>query len=332
MDYDVFKEIVKESIKDYMPDKSAHYSLDVKPVQKVNGTLDGLYMQMEEAGKEGVSVAPVVYLQELYKNYQSTGDLKGTLEAAAMHLSEGLEYTQGLTGISFSEPETKLVLSLINTEQNREILQDVPNRPFQDLSIVCRYVTGMDSNRVSSILVTDRVLENMKLSREQLFQMAEENTKKMMPPQVADMAGILKRMLIKEGMPEKDADIMFGEMPAGIPMYVVTNSCQINGAVSMVFEDILHGLAEETGTDLYILPSSVHEVIAVPADIGSPETLAEMVEEVNLGQVPLNERLSNQVYYYEKEQRRLSMATDTPAKRLDGTVPEKPKNNEKKQR
>ncbi len=332
MDYDVFKEIVKESIKDYMPDKSAHYSLDVKPVQKVNGTLDGLYMQMEEAGKEGVSVAPVVYLQELYKNYQSTGDLKGTLEAAAMHLSEGLEYTQGLTGISFSEPETKLVLSLINTEQNREILQDVPNRPFQDLSIVCRYVTGMDSNRVSSILVTDRVLENMKLSREQLFQMAEENTKKMMPPQVEDMAGILKRMFMEEGMPEKDADIMFGEMPAGIPMYVVTNSCQINGAVSMVFEDILHGLAEETGTDLYILPSSVHEVIAVPADIGSPETLAEMVEEVNLGQVPLNERLSNQVYYYEKEQRRLSMATDTPAKRLDGTVPEKPKNNEKKQR
>lgn len=332
MDYDVFKEIVKESIKDYMPDKSAHYSVDVKPVQKVNGMLDGLYMQMEEAGKEGVSVAPVVYLQELYKNYQSTGDLKGTLEAAAMHLSEGLEYAQGLTGISFSEPETKLVLSLINTEQNRELLQDVPNRPFQDLSIVCRYVTGMDSNRVSSILVTDRVLENMKLSREQLFQMAEENTKKMMPPQVADMAGILKMMFIKEGMPEKDADIMFGEMPDGIPMYVVTNSCQINGAVSMVFEDILHGLAEETGTDLYILPSSVHEVIAVPADIGSPETLAEMVEEINLGQVPLNERLSNQVYYYEKEQRRLSMATDTPAKRLDGTVPEKPKNNEKKQR
>ena len=56
-----------------MPEKSAHYSLDVKPVQKVNGTLDGLYMQVEEAGKESVAVAPVLYLQELYKNYQSTG-------------------------------------------------------------------------------------------------------------------------------------------------------------------------------------------------------------------------------------------------------------------
>ena len=332
MDYDVFKEVVKESIKDYVPKKFVHYNVDVKPVQKVNGTLDGLYMQMKETGKEGMAAAPVLYLQELYEDYKSTGDLKGTLETAAMRLLEGMEHAQEMAGIAFSEPETKLVLSLINTEQNRELLKDVPNRPFQDLSIVCRYVTGMDNNRVSSILVTGRVLENMKLSREQLFQMAEENTKKMMPPQVADMAGILKSMFMEEGMPEKDADIMFGEMPAGIPVYVVTNSCQINGAVSMVFEDILHGLAEKTGTDLYILPSSVHEVIAVPADIGSPETLAEMVEEVNLGQVPLNERLSNQVYYYEKEQRRLSMATDTPAKRLDGTAPEKPKNHEKKQR
>ena len=332
MDYDVFKEVVKESIKDYMPKKFVHYNVDVKPVQKVNGTLDGLYMQMKETGKEGMAAAPVLYLQELYEDYKSTGDLKGTLETAAMRLLEGMEHAQEMAGIAFSEPETKLVLSLINTEQNRELLKDVPNRPFQDLSIVCRYVTSMDQSVVSSVLVNDRIAGSMGLSEEKMFQMAKENTKKIMPPKVADMADILKGMLMEEGIPEEDVGIILGKTPASFPMYVVTNSCQINGAVSMVFEDILHGLAEETGTDLYILPSSVHEVIAVPADIGSPETLAEMVEEVNLGQVPLNERLSNQVYYYEKEQRRLSMAADISAKRLDGTAPEKPKNHEKKQR
>ena len=332
MDYDVFKEVVKESIKDYMPEKSARYSVDVKPVQKVNGTLDGLYMQVGEPGKEGMAVAPVLYLQELYEDYKSTGDLKGTLETAAMRLLEGMEHAQEMAGIAFSEPETKLVLSLINTEQNRELLKDVPNRPFQDLSIVCRYVTSMDQSVVSSVLVNDRIAGSMGLSEEKMFQMAKENTKKIMPPKVADMADILKGMLMEEGIPEEDVGIILGKTPASFPMYVVTNSCQINGAVSMVFEDTLHGLAEETGKDLYILPSSIHEVIAVPADIGSSEILAEMVEEVNLGQVPLNERLSNQVYYYEKEQRRLSMAADISAKRLDGTAPEKPKNHEKKQR
>ena len=269
MDYDVFKEVVKESIKDYMPEKSTHYSLDVKPVQKVNGTLDGLYMQMKETGKEGMAAAPVLYLQELYEDYKSTGDLKGTLETAAMRLLEGMEHAQEMAGIAFSEPETKLVLSLINTEQNRELLKDVPNRPFQDLSIVCRYVTSMDQSVVSSVLVNDRIAGSMGLSEEKMFQMAKENTKKIMPPKVADMADILKGMLMEEGIPEEDVGIILGKTPASFPMYVVTNSCQINGAVSMVFEDTLHGLAEETGKDLYILPSSIHEVIAVPADIGS---------------------------------------------------------------
>ncbi len=267
MDYDVFKEVVKESIKDYMPKKFVHYNVDVKPVQKVNGTLDGLYMQMKETGKEGMAAAPVLYLQELYEDYKSTGDLKGTLETAAMRLLEGMEHAQEMAGIAFSEPETKLVLSLINTEQNRELLKDVPNRPFQDLSIVCRYVTSMDQSVVSSVLVNDRIAGSMGLSEEKMFQMAKENTKKIMPPKVADMADILKGMLMEEGIPEEDVGIILGKTPASFPMYVVTNSCQINGAVSMVFEDTLHGLAEETGKDLYILPSSIHEVIAVPADI-----------------------------------------------------------------
>lgn len=220
MDYDVFKEVVKESIKDYMPKKFVHYNVDVKPVQKVNGTLDGLYMQMKETGKEGMAAAPVLYLQELYEDYKSTGDLKGTLETAAMRLLEGMEHAQEMAGIAFSEPETKLVLSLINTEQNRELLKDVPNRPFQDLSIVCRYVTSMDQSVVSSVLVNDRIAGSMGLSEEKMFQMAKENTKKIMPPKVADMADILKGMLMEEGIPEEDVGIILGKTPASFPMYV----------------------------------------------------------------------------------------------------------------
>lgn len=330
MDYEVFKEIAKEGIRDSMPEKFAHCNVDVRPVQKINGTLDGLYVT--EAGKDGMTAVPTVYLQELYENYKASGDLQMTLETAALRLAEGLEHARDMAGMAFSEPETNLVMSLINTGQNQELLQDIPNRPFQDLSIVYRYVTSMDNGGMSSVLVSNRLAESMGLSEGQLFQMAEENTRRMMPPQVMDMAGVLRGLLMKEGMPEETADAMLGEMSAGVPMYVVTNSCQINGAVSMVFEDTLHGLAEDLGTDLYLLPSSIHEVIAVPVDIGTPERLAEMVEEVNLGQVPLKDRLSNQVYCYDRGKHRLSLATDTPAKRLDGAVPEKPKNHEKKQR
>ena len=73
------------------------------------------------------------------------------------------------------------------------------------------------------------------------------------------------------------------------------------------------------------MPSSIHEVIAVSADFGSPDELAEMVYEINMDQVDINDRLSNQVYCYDKDLRTLRLATDTINKSLDdvdrGAIP-----------
>ena len=85
----------------------------------------------------------------------------------------------------------------------------------------------------------------------------------------------------------------------------------------MLNEEPIHELAEQVGGDLYILPSSVHEVIAVPADFGSPEELAEMDYEINMEQVDINDRLSNQDYHYDRDLRTLRLATDTINKSLD---------------
>ena len=129
---------------------------------------------------------------------------------------------------------------------------------------------------------------------------------------------------MKDGMPPEIADMMIAEMPEDQQMYVISNDKGINGAVSMLYEDGLHDLAEKLGSDLFILPSSVHEVIAISANMGDPNELAAMVTEINMGQVALDERLSNQVYHYDKELRKVTLATDTPNKRLDGIVAEAP--------
>ena len=65
------------------------------------------------------------------------------------------------------------------------------------------------------------------------------------------------------------------------------------------------------------MPLSIHEVIAVSTDFGSPDELAEMVYEMNMDQVDINDRLSNQVYCYDKDLRTLRLATDTINKSLD---------------
>ena len=49
-----------------------------------------------------------------------------------------------------------------------------------------------------------------------------------------------------------------------------------------------------------------------------------MVHEVNSTVVSLEERLSNQVYHYDKNLRKLTMATDSPNRGIEGMVAEQP--------
>ena len=63
--------------------------------------------------------------------------------------------------------------------------------------------------------------------------------------------------------------------------------------------------------DLFILPSSVHELLLVP-DTGntnmSVSDLTNMVKEVNATQLAPDEILSDNVYYYDRSQKKLMFA------------------------
>ena len=216
----------------------------------------------------------------------------------------------------------KIVFQLINTEQNKDMLAHVPHREWKDLSIIYRLVTNVDKDGIESAVVRDGLAEKLGLTEEQLFKHAVENTRNIFPPTVRSMNDVMKEIFMADGMPMEAVEMILGEVPADRMMYVISNDRGINGAISMLYEDQLHTLAEQLGTDLYILPSSIHETIAVSADMGDPEELAQMVSEINMDQVSLQERLSNQVYHYDKDLRKLSLATDTPNKRIDGIVAE----------
>lgn len=67
-------------------------------------------------------------------------------------------------------------------------------------------------------------------------------------------------------------------------------------------------LAERLGNDLYILPSSIHEVLLLPVSMGTPEELAGIVKEVNRTLVLPEERLSDSVYRYDRESGKVRIA------------------------
>ena len=77
----------------------------------------------------------------------------------------------------------------------------------------------------------------------------------------------------------------------------------------MLDDEALHTVAEYFGDNLHILPSSIHEIIAIKAEEGHEKELAEMVADINQKEVPLGDRLSDNVYFYDRLKRELTMAT-----------------------
>ncbi|BCJ96351.1 hypothetical protein acsn021_39200 [Anaerocolumna cellulosilytica] len=317
MNYEIFKEVLAEKFLDYMPAEYQNMKLEIHPVDKVNVTLDGLNLITEGDTR----VTPTIYINDIYAQYQKNNDLQEVLQTAANRMEKAIKEAPDIvTGIEMDSAKNNIVFQLVNTEQNKDMLQNVPNRAFQDLSIIYRWVVKTDAEGIQSTVIHDSLAERLGLSEEQMFQLAVDNTRRLFPPSIKSMNDVIREMFAKDGMPAEVADMMIGEMPPEQTMWIISNERGINGAISMLYEDKLHGLAEELETDLYIMPSSLHEVIAVSVSMGDPNELAQMVAEINMDQVALDERLSNQVYHYDKDLRKLSLATDTPNKRLDGIV------------
>ena len=324
MEYEIFKGVVEEKFKEFLPEKYQDAQVEIRPVDKVNRTLDGLSIRVNE---QGMNISPTIYVNHMYEDYVTTENLNATLERAAEGFMKAMEQKESINVNELTNAECakdKIVFQLINTEQNKEMLANMPHREFKDLSVIYRMVVKIDGEGIASTPIHHGLAEKLGFTEEQLFKLAAENTKRLLPPVVKSMNDVMREIFMKDGMPPEIADMMLGEMPPEQQMYVISNNKGINGAVSMLYEDGLHDLAEKLGSDLYIMPSSIHEVIAVSTDLGNPNELAAMVAEINMDQVALDERLSNQVYHYDKDLRKVTLATDTPNKRLDGIVAEAP--------
>lgn len=116
--------------------------------------------------------------------------------------------------------------------------------------------------------------------------------------------------------------VQMGEMLKGIidddlgtdniPMYVATYENGIDGAAAIIDKTWMRKLSEELGDNLLILPSSRHEVIAIPANATEDiDFVKNMVAEVNSTVVDSKDLLSNNVYMYDAERDQFKEVGDT---------------------
>ena len=188
----------------------------------------------------------------------------------------------------------KIIFRLIPQNQYALVSMYAPCRQLDDVAIA--YYELGDNNIAS--LITNKMMKSMEsneeLTEENLYELAYENTRRIFPPQIKSMDEVIRELGVDPGDQETK-------------MFVVSNEHKVYGAINMIYPECLEKVSKMLEDDLYIMPSSIHETIMIgKKTAGYVLDLQDMVHEINVSTVCPSERLSNQLYCYNRDTKELA--------------------------
>lgn len=331
--YEEFFEKVKICVEEML---GKEYSLYKNHIRKNNNVwLDGIVIRK---GKE--MVCPTIYLDRDFYEANKKKEIEIVARYIISKYQESLNYDICKNvDLSYEYAIPRIIYRLISKEKNEELLKQCPVVPFLDLAVTFHILLdGMPDREQATIQVTNNMMAAWGVETKDLAELADENTKKHLPPVIYTLREMLGKMILEEMQQieienfqkksefieqkekqeiQKEKNIELTEESfytelveeqihkesERIEMYVLTNMKNIYGATTIIYKDAIRDFSQKIQCDLYLLPSSVHEFILIPAKHSfKKEELEDMVQIVNRTQLPKEEFLSDFVYYYCREE------------------------------
>ena len=259
---------------------------------------NGVELQAIIISADGEVVSPTVYVDKYITDILMG---KRTVTDAAEEIFKTyLENKKVNFGVDISKLISKefildhVEFQLVNAASNKDYLQKAPNKKIMDLAALYKV-----KFKNCSYLLTCEKMAIAGISVDELEKAAVRNTEKV---------GFIKKTMAQVMAEDLDMPEDVTEMKEEPQLYVLTNKRRENGANILLFKDELAEFAEMIGDDFFILPSSIHEVLAVPASQVDYKELKHMVKDVNDTQVAPDEILGYEVYRYDRKTRSLSIA------------------------
>ena len=289
--YEEFQQMIVKGVSERLEEGR---SVEINEVVKNNGViLKGLTFRDSTEG-----IRPTIYLGKYYDQYKEGMDIPSVvsmiLEVYRIGSSQNTFDIHSFT--DFDKAKERIVFKLVNYDKNKVLLSKVPHRPFLDMAVVYYYLLKDEDLENATILIYNNHLESWGITAKELDAIAIRNTPLLLKEDLRSVTEVLMHLMARSGEGEKtEADL--SEEDFG--MYVLSNRTRIFGAACILYAGVLKSFAEKLHKDLFILPSSVHEVILVPKEESMEwEKLQELVQEVNSTQVEDVEILSDSVYCY----------------------------------
>lgn len=299
-----FAEEVRSKIKSFLSEDYDDAAIEIVSITKSNDRhFVGIVARANDA--EHGSMSPTVYLEPFFKEFLAGRSMQSILSDIA-HIIEansgGTLDTFDFNDLNFETIKNQIAARLCEWRENKDFLADKPYSKLCDLAVYYAVNVGENENGHLSFTIDNKFLDHLGVTKDEVHAAALSNLR-CQGVVCMSLAEVLAQMM--------DVDISSVPEP-GLPMHIITNHQRLFGAAALIDNKFLETLAREFGCDFVILPSSVHEIIAIPVgelpDL-DVSMLKEMVQSVNATEVAPSERLSNSVYMFD--------ATEMLLKRLD---------------
>ncbi len=293
-----FAETIKNRIKDYLPISYVDAETETRTVIKNNGvTLIGLCIR----GKE-MSVAPTIYLEKFYTDYQNGTDINDILNMIAkVRVRNEASFGFDINNIrSWDFCSERIFPRLVNHELNGRILEERPHRIIEDLAVT--YYIDLSEEELQtdgdkgSIAVNNDLAAAWGVDEEDLNRIALKNLH-----EKSDIVFQSLNSMVQSLLSDGDDRSLFEDAETDSLMYILTTGQKLNGFTLILDKEVMHKISRVFPEGYYLIPSSIHEALIVPkSEKMELHTLEEMVYEVNRSTVDPEIRVSDHIYTYEE--------------------------------
>ena len=160
MDYENFKESFTEALQEDLYGKGIEARSDMKSVEKLNNE-----------GYDAVTVTPAdsnigvtLNVEAFYKAHESGASMDEVVSKASDTVIRGFDNQPSIDVASlmdYEQMKDKLIMEVVSTEANADMLANVPHVEMEDMSVVYRFVIDSNDDGRATILATNNMLEAM---------------------------------------------------------------------------------------------------------------------------------------------------------------------------
>lgn len=204
----------------------------------------------------------------------------------------------------YEQVKENLFIRLINFEKNKTELEKAFYKRNGDIALTLYMKVSDEDGMMTSFKVPLKCVDSWKLDKEEVFMEALKNTTSMMPPKGYEWTKMLTN-------PDYDGEDIYD--PDYIPRNDTMGNClstkqKTNGAIAIFYPGVAEGYCRKMDTeDIYLVFTSIHEVMVHNARMIEPEDLASVLDDTIKEATPEGDVLTKNIYYYNAETDQIEM-------------------------